>query len=297
MRTHHNRRRPTQEMGLIMEIAVYKTLWGAVGAGTRHATFADAVAAIAAEDWPGLVYAPVLATFDPTLGTLDELREACDSHNLDLVLMIHTWANDLASCLEELASELMTAERYRPRHVVMQVGLDRFTPEETDTLLDRGREISNDLGIRVAHETHRHRPLFTPWVTRQVLERHPDIELSIDLSHWVVVMERLLDDDEALRLAAQRTIHLDARIGTEQGPQLADPFGEDSLRYREAYEQWWKIIAEEATRPSLDQLTVVPEYGPPPYQQPLPSDPRTPADALWETCEQQRQAVLAMFTD
>jgi hypothetical protein len=79
-------------------------------------------------------------------------------------------------------------------------------------------KIEKDEGFqgRVCHETHRNRSLFNPYVTDYVLQRVPKyvlsfivicnrksssngvyrLQITADISHWVVVCERLLDQGE-----------------------------------------------------------------------------------------------------
>ena len=57
-----------------------------------------------------------------------------------------------------------------------------------------------------------------------LLLRFPDLKLSCDLSHWVCITERLLTSEgEIIVLAAEHCLHGHARVGYENGPQVADP--------------------------------------------------------------------------
>ena len=78
--------------------------------------------------------------------------------------------------------------------------------------------------MRLAHETHRSCILYSPWVTARVLDRWPDMWLASDYSHWVIVAERHFSfEDELFDRFARRTIHIDARVGTPESPQVGDP--------------------------------------------------------------------------
>ena len=51
----------------------------------------------------------------------------------------------------------------------------------------------------------------------------PILNTALDLSHWVAMSERLIDDQEtAIRLGASRAIHIDARVGHACGRPLGN---------------------------------------------------------------------------
>ena len=278
-----------------MTVVSFKTLWGAVGDGTPHKNFKEAIAANTNEGWDGVVYAPILQQSNPELGTLAELTAHCRESGLDLVVVVHTSGNDLQAHLDQLAPKLREAATANPCHVIAQTGLDRFSDDDVDRLIRRTEEIADDIGLVVAHETHRNRPLFTPWSTARVLERHPGIRLVIDYSHWVVVAERLLpDEDEIIRAAARHAVQIDARVGHEECAQVPDPSAPEWAEHVAAFDRWWKITRDEAFGAGLERLVVVPEYGPPPFQQALPRTGQTTTD-LWATCEEQRRRVETLL--
>lgn len=61
----------------------------------------------------------------------------------------------------------------RPRHIVCQGGLDSFNPADRATFFSHCGDYEQSSGITIAQETHRMRPLFTPWAPRDVLEADP----------------------------------------------------------------------------------------------------------------------------
>jgi hypothetical protein len=275
----------------------YKTLWGAVGAGAPHATFAEAVPAIAAEGWDGVAHAMIAEQYEPSIGSLPELADRCAEHGLGLAVMVHTWGKTLATHLDELDAVLRRSAAVRPHHIICQGGLDSFGPADRTHFLRESLAREAELGVPIAHETHRHRPLFTPWATRDVLAEFPDLQLVIDLSHWVVVAERLLDDeDDIIRACARRAIHLDARIGYEEGPQVPDPSDPAWKDQRRAFDRWWQLIVAEAAATGRDELVVVPEYGAPPYLHTVPHRGDPVAD-LWTVCRAERDRLVPLLTN
>jgi hypothetical protein len=121
------------------------------------------------------------------------------------------------------------------------------------------------------------------------------MHICADLSHWVVVAERLLPDCEAIiSKVAERTIHLHARVGHSQGPQVIDPRLARYTQEVSAHEHWWRMIYLANQARNEVALTVTPEYGPPPYQA---VDPHTnePYQPLSDVIEWQHQRIRELF--
>jgi len=70
-------------------------------------------------------------------------------------------------------------------------------------------------GHQICWETHRSRPTFNPWATRDLLLEFPEMRLNCDFCHWCAVRERLVmdEEEEILELCAERCRHLQARVG------------------------------------------------------------------------------------
>ncbi|MGI9624652.1 MAG: sugar phosphate isomerase/epimerase family protein, partial [Acidimicrobiales bacterium] len=262
----------------VIKVKLYKTLWGAVGSDAPCATFSEAVPRIAAEGWDGVAFALIAFEFEPDIGDLDGLAQLCGAHDLGLALMVHTFGDSVSDHLDYLGRELGLVATVEPHHVICHGGADSWGPELAETFYGRALELEDNLGLKVAHETHRSRLLHSPWQTTEILERFPELSVALDLSHWVVMGERLVHDQlEAIELAASRAIHLDARVGHEQAPQVPDPRDPMWSEHLAAFESWWDLAA------TGDQV-IVPEYGPPPY---LPVEPYTgaPVADLWDICD------------
>lgn len=127
-----------------------------------------------------------------------------------------------------------------------------------------------DLGVVVAHETHRARILFHAFGAERILDRLPDLRLALDLSHWVCVGESLRPPDRILDAVAARAVHVDCRVGSEEGPQMPDPRLDRYAGHLATFEAW----GDRVWAAGADVLHMAPEFGPPPYQ---PIDPHTGA--------------------
>lgn len=117
-------------------------------------------------------------------------------------------------------------------------GYDGWTTEERDQYVillvcftrrffTEAIAIQKSFPVVIAHETHRARVMYNPWVTRELVQKFPEIKLTADLSHWFNVCERALDDEmDVIHLIAKHVHHIHGRVGHSQGPQVPDPRSE-----------------------------------------------------------------------
>jgi sugar phosphate isomerase/epimerase len=150
------------------------------------------------------------------------------------------------------------------------VGSDSWPATKAIDFLGRALDVGRKLGVELSFETHRSRPTFHPWLTAELLRSLPDLRLTCDFSHWCVVCERLVDDEEALELAISRARHFHARVGYAQGPQVPDPRAPEYRAELEVHEGWWSRIARSALERAQAWLSFTPEFGPDGYLQHAP---------------------------
>lgn len=187
-----------------------------------------------------------------------------------------------AETAEEFDRELTRIMPFGPEQITAHSGRDKMTFDEGCRFFESALSAEDRHGISVAHETHRYRCFFTPWTTAQYLECFPALKVCADFSHWCCVCEsRLGDMDHWIELASERAIHLHARVGHEEGPQVSDPRAPEFAPYVELHEQWWDRLRDMRQRGGAPRLTVTPEYGPPHYQSALPFT-RQPVADIWE---------------
>jgi len=199
--------------------------------------------------------------------------------------------------LRSLRDQVEEAGEHGPMFFNAHTGYDGWTRSEADEFYGRCLELERELGVKLAHETHRGRYFSTPWATVPMLEQFPELELTCDFSHWVCVCERLLPDwTEAISLAATRCRHVHARVGFEQGPQVPDPRVEAYREHLEKHEQWWRQVWVAQRARGLTQSTLTPEFGPPMYQHIDPATGRPLAD-LTEICDWMAGRQRAIFSN
>jgi len=160
------------------------------------------------------------------------------------------------------------------------IGRDSFCESDNRVLIERGCELSRETGIELCHETHRGRPTFACHHTCHLLKQHPSMLLTLDISHWVCVHERLLDDlrDSLARVfASTRLVH--ARIGHAEGPQVSHPFAPEWEKERETHLGWWKEVIQARKAAGDAWFVITPEFGPRNYMPTLPFTHQPVADA------------------
>ncbi|MFT5105698.1 MAG: sugar phosphate isomerase/epimerase [Pseudoalteromonas tetraodonis] len=166
---------------------------------------------------------------------------------------------------------------FAPLIVNVLGGSDRWSFAESVDFFSKGIELAAQAGVEICWETHRSRPTFNPWVTRDLLLELPNIFLNCDFSHWCAVCERLVMDEEPeiLELCAARCRHLHARVGYAQGPQVPDPRAPFYSHELESHTQWWKHLIRAADLRGSTKFSVTPEFGPDGYLQcrPFTSEP------------------------
>ena len=262
-----------------MELKLFKQLWGHEG------TITDAADQIAA------------AGFDGIEGALpsepDERREFIDvlgERRLLYIAEISTTGYATPTPGRSVADHLEAFERIladslvaRPIFFSSMAGSDLWRFAESVEFLTKAHAIVERYGVRLGFETHRSRTLFHPVITRELLREVPAIELTLDFSHWCVVTERLVLDElpDVLALCAERALHIQPRIGYEQGAQVPDPRAPEYAPAVEAHFRWWRALWEGQRRRGFQAVTMTPEFGPDGY---LHLEPFTqkPVANIWE---------------
>lgn len=245
-----------------MRLEVYRHLWGLEDDPARMAAVLPAVAAAG---YDGVAAAPVL------LSDAGPFREALAETGLRLVAQAFTFGRRVEDHVDSLRRQLALARDLGATKVVCQSGRDSFSDDDAERFFAGALVAEDEGGLVVGHETHRGRILFNPWRTGRLLERFEALKLNCDYSHWVVVAERLLDHEgDILARCAERAVHIDARVGFEEGPQVSDPRAPEHARHLAAHEAWWDGVWSAQRRAGVAVSTLTPEFGPPPYQPTLP---------------------------
>jgi sugar phosphate isomerase/epimerase len=266
-----------------MQLITYRHLWG------FDEPWESAFARARAEGFSGIESAL------PAPGEEARFRALLAAHGLAYIPQIFTSGADVDGHIRSFALQLGRAAAWAPPLVNVHGGSDAWDRTQARTFYAAALDLERAHGVAVAHETHRGRVFYNPWATRDLLGDFPALRLTCDYSHWVCVAERLLDGEwPILRLCAEHALHLHARVGYEEGPQVPDPRAPEYQAQVEAHERWWDLVWDSQSRRQLATTTLTPEFGPPGYLHTLPFSGRPVAD-LAEICAWQGRRQAGRF--
>jgi sugar phosphate isomerase/epimerase len=237
----------------------------------------------------GLIGLPMNAA---TEWTLDEKFARCREAGFEHV---ECWLNDdnekeVVAALERHGLRL--AMGHRPFHLddvranvarAARLGADylfaqpagAYTPlDEVARIVSEGRKIANDAGLAFFVETHRNN--FTENIpqTRQLIEAVPELRLTGDLSHFVVVGEFYGWDgegsEERMAPILERISHLHGRISNGEAVQV--DVGDGDTDPARLFVRLWTIAMRHWLKGAApgDVLPFSSELGPPRYAITLP---------------------------
>lgn len=252
----------------VMELKLIKSTWGMQG------TYEEIFKQIAEAGYNGV------ETILPDPEQESIFRELLAKYDLDFIAQIHTSGNHI----DTFRALVTRAATFNPQLIVSQSARDCMNWADQVMFFDQALAIEQQVGIPVAHETHRHRAMFTPWSTAALLKHFPDLKITADFSHWCCVCESLLEDQkDALQISIERAIHVHARVGFAQGPQVPHPGAPEYARELAVHEDWWRQIVNHQAAQGAKALTFTAEFGPPGYMPTLPFT-NQPVTDLWDVC-------------
>lgn len=170
---------------------------------------------------------------------------------------------------------------FRPNLINSHTGRDIFSFGDNVALYRHAAARAADAGVALVHETHRFRPTYSAIETARSLDAVPELLLNADLSHWMVVHESdLTDQDATVAAALQRSRHIHARVGFEEGPQVNDPRAPEWTGHVDRHVELWQRIVDHCRAAKVATLAITPEFGPAPYVPTLPHT-QTPVVDVW----------------
>lgn len=175
--------------------------------------------------------------------------------------------------LKVYAAHFETLIAWQPAYINCHTGNDFFTTTQNLAFIHIANKKAKESGIPVYHETHRGRFSFNLPATKKYLAEVPDLKLTLDISHWMVVHESLLKGQDAeLEEVLTNSYHIHARVGHAEGPQVNDP---QAPEWRDALERHldiWEKVIRSKWQEGKNVYTITTEFGPPDY---LPTTPYT----------------------
>jgi hypothetical protein len=240
-----------------MRLAFYRSLWGATE------PWEQALERFRSEGFDGVEF------MLPQESDMRRFGAVLERERLEYIPIVLTTGEDVDTHLNSLRQELARAGDLGVTRVNCHVGLDSWRRDDARRFMDGALGLEENGRPELVFETHRGRIFFNPWVTAEMLQEFPTLKLCCDLSHWVVVAERLLDDVEVAPCSS-RCRHIHARVGWEQGPQVPDPSAPEYEPHLLAHEGWWESLLNSQREQGMPVGTVCFEYGPVPYMPALP---------------------------
>ena len=215
--------------------------------------------------------------------TEEMLQAKLRDYNMGYIPLFATWPEDFSSYKQHLAGfrlQCEQAQRLGVSKAVVHAGADSMGVETGFRFLSECLSIAEDNGIQPCFETHRARILYNPYDTAKLLDKLPQLTLTADLSHWLVVLDRWPNDAMPLfEYASTRAAHFHGRIGHEKAPQITEPSDPRWQDHVKLFKSWWQITFDTAQEQQR-QLTATPEFGPFPYLHHEPFTHRPGADLV-----------------
>jgi sugar phosphate isomerase/epimerase len=261
-----------------MQLECYKTLWGHTDGFARACRLAQAAGFTGVEG-------PAPEAPDEQSRWRQQLQESGLLYIAEICTAGSYVPDRAASVQDHLASleqKLQHSLSLAPQFVTCLGGCDAWSEEQSLEFFSGAMHLARQCDVGISFETHRGRSFFNPWVTARICAQLDELRLTADFSHWCVVCERLMDvEQDVLEQLVGRVLHIHARVGHEQGPQVADPRLARYQRALESHESWWRRIWECQRHQGNTRSTLTPEFGPDGYQQVDPFS-GTPVGELWE---------------
>lgn len=211
-----------------------------------------------------------------------ELKAALEKYGLKVGFLNGTnKALPFEESLKSYTEHFKTLIAWKPTYINCHTGNDFYTFEQNKAFIDAANTIAKENNIPVYHETHRGRFSYNLPDTKKYIQALPDLKMTLDISHWMVVHESLLENqDEALEEVLNRSHHIHARLGHAEGPQVNDP---EAPEWKKALERhlniWEKAIRQKWE--TQEVYTITTEFGPADYMPTLPYT-RVPVADQWK---------------
>jgi sugar phosphate isomerase/epimerase len=261
-----------------LKLQIYKTLWGHTG------TLELALSQANQAGFDG-IEGPAPETVTDALQMKNQLSDSGLGYIAEITTA-GTYVPDRRASLQQhvdsFALKLENSMRLDPVFITCLGGCDAWEEDKNIAFFNTAMELAESAGVTVSFETHRSRAFFNPWVTDRIVKQLPQIKLTCDYSHWCVVCERLMDSElDVLERLSSHALHIHARVGYEQGPQVPHPAAPEYQYALRAHQSWWEMIWQQQVKCERSLTTMTPEFGPDGYLQEHPYS-REPVGDLWE---------------
>lgn len=250
-----------------MKLELFRSLWGWQGDWSQCAAQLRQIGCVGVEArLPSDPYAQ------------RALREALRQEELAYIAVVFTGGDvvprqdwTLQQHWDRLQAAIDGARDVGARFLNVLPGNDRWPLAKQVDFFGRAQELADAARATCSFEIHRATSLYSPWVALDVIAQLPQLRFTADISHWVVVCERLLDDPaDDLSPFIERVHHVQARVGYDQGPQVPHPAAPEYARELAFHQGVWERIWAAQRARGCTVTTLTPEFGPDGYTHKLP---------------------------
>jgi len=119
----------------------------------------------------------------------NELFAMLSKYNLKVGFLYGSGESDFAKHETQFHEVINAAAKTKPLYINCHSSKDYFTV--TKIKIDPfHHRLSSSSGVPIYHETHRGRACYSATVTRELIEKIPELRLTLDISHWCMCMSR-----------------------------------------------------------------------------------------------------------
>lgn len=211
-----------------------------------------------------------------------ELKAALEKYDLKVGFLNGTNKSlPFEESIKSYTAHFKTLIAWKPTYINCHTGNDFYSFEQNKAFIDAANKIAKKNNIPIYHETHRGRFSYNLPDTKKYIQAIPELKMTLDISHWMVVHESLLENqDIELEEVLDRSYHIHARVGHAEGPQVNDP---EAPEWKKAVDRhldlWEKVIQQKWKTNST--YTITAEFGPADYMPTLPYT-RVPVADQWK---------------
>lgn len=212
----------------------------------------------------------------------EELKAALKKYDLKVGFLNGTNKSiPFQESLKAYTKHFKTLLEWKPAYINCHTGNDFYTFEQNKAFIEAANKIAKENTIPVYHETHRGRFSYNLPDTKKYIKAIPDMKMTLDISHWMVVHESLLENQDAeLEEVLDRSHHIHARVGHAESPQVNDPEAPEWKKAADRHLDIWEKVIRQKWK-TQDVYTITTEFGPADYMPTLPYT-RVPVADQWK---------------
>lgn len=280
-----------------MKLEMFRTLWGWHGNWQQPSDWAQCAAELREV---GCIGVEARLPYDPAMQRT--LGQHLRNEGLEYIAVVFTGGDvvpkqdwTMQQHWDRLAASIDGARELGARFLNVLPGNDRWPLSQQVEFFGRAQEMADQAGALCSWEIHRATSLYSPWVALDVIAQLPQLRFTADLSHWVVVCERLLNDPtDDLTPFIERVHHIQARVGYDEGPQVPHPAAPEYAAALAFHQDMWERIWAAQQARGYAVTTLTPECGPDGYTHKLPFTQAPIAD-LWSLNQWMARTESAHF--